>query len=128
MNLPLLGLTAGMGVLVPVLSPPARLSVENLLRAPPGWTTQDVLAMPGCLNAEGNLARMGPARFIDSVYHFVLGRWPSEPEAQMQAAALIAGRVGATALLVELLASRERADLPPGLISPFDPAFPFVLG
>jgi hypothetical protein len=126
LTLPRAGLSAPMSVTVPKLAPPDRVTVEMLLQIPPGWTTGDLLEVPTCLNMERNHAAMATPRFVDAVFRFVLGRWPSDAEARHQAASLDGGIVSPTGLLVELLASRERADMPPGLVSPYHPGFPFA--
>jgi hypothetical protein len=112
---------------VPALLPPTVRRVEDLLAVPPGWTTKDVVAHPGCLDMAGNFQALGPDRFVDAVFHFAFGRWPSKAEVNMNVADLQAGRIGPEALLLECLRSRERADMKPALLSPYDPAFPFQL-
>jgi hypothetical protein len=128
LHLPRTRTSAAMGVAVPPLLPAARPTIEDLLKLPPAWTTADLLAAPNCLDMPGNYAAMGPDRFVDAVFRFVLGRWPSDAEARHHAASLETGRVTPTGLLEELLRGRERADLDPALSSPFDPAFPFRSG
>ena len=127
LHLPAEGASAPMQVDVPELEPPTLERVEDILRQPPGWTVDDVAAHPGCLCPEANCARLGPARFTDAVFRFVFGRWPSEPESAMNTQSLAAGRIAPRALLLECLASRERAECRSGLPGPFDPRFPFTL-
>lgn len=110
---------------IPALPPPRRLAVESLVRIEPGWTVEDVLEAPGCLDMPGHLAAIGAPRFTDRLFRFALGRWPADHERTFYAAGLAQGDIEPTALLVELLSSRERADLPPALPSPWDAAFPF---
>ncbi len=119
--------TAPMQVDVPPLDPPVRQRVEDMLRHPPGWTAADVGAHPECLGLDSNFAQLGPARYTDAVFRFVFSRWPSKAESRMNAASLAAGRITPTQLLLECLASRERADMRQELPGPFDPAFPFHL-
>ncbi len=125
MHLPDRGVEAPMAVEVPELDPPARATVEALLEVPPGWTTDDLLAHPACLDMAGNAARLGPARFVDAVFRFVLARWPSAAEARMNIDSLAVGRISPEALLLDVLRSRERADMDTRLPSPFAADFPF---
>ena len=121
------GQTVPMAVVVPELRPARACRVERLLRAAPGWTAGDVLARPECLKLEANRQTMGTPRFVDCLFRFALERWPSEAESQVHARDLDHGRIGAQALLTELLSSRERADMKGALVGPLDPAFPFAL-
>lgn len=125
LHLPHTGLSAPMAVAVPPLTPGALRSVEDLLLVQPGWTAPDLLACASCLDWEAIHAGMGTPRFVDGLFRFVLERWPSAPEARLHGIALAHGRVSPQGLLIELLSGRERADMPPGLISPYDPDFPF---
>ena len=125
LHLPLAGLDAPMGVRVPQLDPARAATVERLLHVAERWTTADLLRRPDCLDMEARHAAQGSARFTDSVFRFVLDRWPSPAEARSHIASLEAGRVGPQALLEELLTSGERADMAPELASPYDPEFPF---
>jgi hypothetical protein len=127
LHLPEHGVSAPMPLQVPDLLAPAVLPVEALLVDPPGWTLADLLARPGCLDLDVNYARLGPAVFVDAVFRFALARWPSRAEARMNTDSLRAGRIGPEAMLVDLLRSGERADMQPGLPSPFDPDFPFLV-
>ena len=127
LHLPAQGAAAPMQVDVPELEPPTPERVEDMLHQPSGWSVADVAAHPACLYPEANCARLGPARFTDAVFRFVFGRWPSEPESRMNAQSLAAGRITPRGLLLELLASRERAELTAALPGPFDPRFPFTL-
>jgi hypothetical protein len=68
---------------------------------------------------------MGTTRFLDAIFHFALRRWPEKAEATVYGQALESADVTADELLSELLSSRERAELDPGLVSPWDPEFPF---
>jgi hypothetical protein len=127
LHLPELGVSAPMPLLVPDLLPPVVQKVEAMLVDPVGWTVADLLARPGCLDLDANHARLGSAVFVDAVFRFVLARWPSRAEARMNIDSLAAGRITPQAMLLDLLRSRERADMEPGLPSPFDPDFPFLV-
>ncbi len=127
LHLPQLGLNAPMQLLVPELDPPRPQLVEDMLRQPPGWTTADVAAHPACLQLDANAGRLGPERFTDAVFRFAFARWPTAAEARFHVASLRAGRITPQHLVLECLASRERAELPPGLPGPFDAEFPFML-
>jgi hypothetical protein len=120
----------GQGVRTRLEVPPVTLAgqsaVEALLRPDSPWTTADLLPALTCLDPDGELARLGAARFIDAAYRFALHRWPSPGEAEAYLRALADGGASATDLLRELLTSRERQDLGPDLISPWDPGFPFT--
>ncbi len=125
-----LTLTAGgasMTVRLPV--PPQAAArpctVEALLAPPDGWTVADVLANPGCLAWADQLSRLGVARFVDAAFRFALRRWPSAAEASVHGRALTLGSISAERFVVKLLTSRERADMKPALMSPFDPDFLF---
>jgi hypothetical protein len=110
---------------VPPLPPRAMARVEALLREEAGWTARDLLAHPGCLGLDASLAAMGTTRFLDAIFHFALRRWPEKAEASVYGQALESADVTADELLSELLSSRERAELDPGLVSPWDQEFPF---
>jgi hypothetical protein len=125
MYLPRTGISAAMGLSVPVLAPAPPVTIEALLLMQAEWRPADLLGAPGCLDMDGNLARMGAPRFVDGVFRFALGRWPSVAEAQVNINSLAAGRITAAGLLAELLQSRERADISAPLPSPFDTDFPF---
>jgi len=126
LHLPRHGRTAPMGLTVPPLDPPRKLSVEALLTTEPSWTVADLLAFPACLHADANYRRMGAPRFVDALYRFVFERWPSGAEARLHTDNLLRGRLTPQDLLVDFLGSGERADLGTQLISPFDPLFPFT--
>jgi hypothetical protein len=111
---------------VPRVTLPGALVVEALLRPEPAWTVHDLLPSLGCLNLAAQLASLGSTRFIDAAYRFALGRWPESGEAAAYCLALAQGGATADDVVRELLASRERADLGPSLISPWDPGYPFA--
>jgi hypothetical protein len=111
-------------VAVPAQRQAAPCTVEALLAPPASWTGADLLARPTCLPWAGYLARLGQTRFIEAAYRFVLARWPSDAEISVQGRWLSQGGT-AEDLLVRLLRSRERADMPPTLIPPFHPDFLF---
>jgi len=125
LHLPAHARTAPMALIVPHLTPPPPVPVETLLATPKTWTLADLLAAPACLDPAGNFGRMGAPRFVDGMYRFVLGRWPSKAEVRLHTQNLDRGRVTPEEFLADMLISRERADLPAELPSPFDPAFPF---
>ena len=125
LHLPHAGVSAPMRVEMPALEP-RRASVEALLGRQPGWTTSDLVAHPDCVDAEATYARLGPERFVDAVFRFVLARWPSHAELRMNADSLRANRVSPRALLLECLCSRERADMDPFLPAPFESDYPFM--
>jgi hypothetical protein len=106
---------------VPPQVPAPPQTVEQLLAPPATWTAADLLAHPACLPWSGFQSAMGPDRFIDAAFRFVLHRWPSKAEAQVHARALARGAMTAEMLILRLLRSHERADLPSCLMSPFDP-------
>jgi hypothetical protein len=126
MHLPAHGRTAPMGLVVPPLTLSGPVAVEYLLATPPSWTVDDLLAAPTCLDAVGNRTRLGTPRFVDGAYRFVLDRWPSKAESTLHTENLERGRLSPQDFLVDLLGSRERADLGAILPSPFDDAFPFT--
>jgi len=128
LHLPLYGRSAPMGLTVPELDPQRPATVEALLATEPSWTVADLLAFPACLQAGANFGRMGAPRFVDSMYRFLLGRWPSAAEARLHADNLSRGRLTPQDFLMDMLRSGERADLGPCLASPFDPLFPFTFG
>ena len=125
LHLPRHGIGATAAVAVPPLEAAAPRAVESLLAMAQGWEVGDLLSRPECLGMPRHFATMGGARFVDGLFRFVLNRWPSPAEARLNSGALQAGRITPQGLLVELLTCRERADLAPGLPSPFDPDFPF---
>ncbi len=124
-SLPRQGQTVAMGVVVPDLRPARPCRVERLLRPTHTWTVADLLRHPACIPLDANLRVMGLPRFVDCLFHFALSRWPSAAEAAVHARDLERGRIAPKGLMVELLSSRERADLPPALAAPFAPEFPF---
>ena len=125
LHLPASDLRAAATVTVPALQPPNRLPVEALLRSPPGWVAADLIAWPDCLDMQAAHAAMGTPSFVDGLFQFALARWPTGPEAALHAADLDRGRATPRGLLLEFLGGRERADMAPGLASPYDPDFPF---
>jgi hypothetical protein len=70
---------------------------------------------------------MGTARFVDVSFQYVLRRWPLEEEAFVFVRAIEQGDMTPDGFLAELLGSRERADLGPGLASPWDANFPYAI-
>jgi hypothetical protein len=126
LHLPHHGRTAPMALMVPRLDQAAPIKVEALLADAPSWTVDDLLAAPGCLEASENRRRMGTPRFVDAAYRFVLDRWPSKAEQLLHTRNLDHGRLGPQDLLLDLLGSRERAELGTALPSPFDAVFPFI--
>jgi len=115
-----------MGLTVPPLLASQPATVESLLAFAPSWTVGHLLTHPACLDAGGNFARMGTPRFVDAMYRFVLGRWPSKAEMRLHTDNLDRCRLTPEEFLVDMLNSGERADLGPDLIPPFDPIFPFT--
>ena len=111
---------------VPELSPPYCARVEQLLVEPPTWTAADVCRTPRCLNLAAERAAMGTPRFVDVTFRFALNRWPVDEEASVYIRALDEEGTGEAEFLLELLTSRERADLDPALPSPWDPLFPYT--
>jgi hypothetical protein len=111
---------------VPPIALAGVLMVEDLLRPEPAWTTAELLPSIACLNLPEQLANLGAARFIDAAYRFALQRWPERGEAEAYSRALADGGASADDVLRELLTSRERLDLGPELISPWDPGYPFA--
>jgi hypothetical protein len=126
LHLPRYGRSAPMALTVPPLDAQRPVTVEELMAAEPTWTVADLLAFPACLQTEANFGHMGAPRFVDSMYRFVLGRWPSAAELRLHADNLVRRRVTPQDFMVEMLGSGERADLGPHLPSPFDPLFPFT--
>ncbi len=115
----------GVRLTVPTAAEPPPGTVESMLAPPAAWTVADLLAQPGCLAWAEQRAALGDARFIDAAFRFALHRWPSAPEAAVHARALAHRTVSAEAFITTLLRSRERADMKPALMSPFDPDFLF---
>lgn len=119
--------TVGDAVDAPEPAPLPPVPVTALLSRGDQWRAADVLAGVACLAPEANLAAMGPARFVDCCYRFVLGRWPGAHEAAPTVESLGAGSLAAAELLRIMLASPERQALDAPLASPYDAAFPFTL-
>jgi hypothetical protein len=111
---------------VPELSPPHRARVEQLLVEPPAWAVADLCRAPHCLNLAAERAAMGTPRFVDVTFRFALNRWPVDEEASVYIRALDEDGAAETEFLLELLTSRERADLGAALPSPWDPLFPYT--
>jgi len=114
-------------VTVPVIPAPVPVAVEALLRPEPAWTVAALAASLSCLDLAGQRARMGTARFVDVSFQYVLRRWPLEEEAFVFVRAIEQGDMTPDGFLAELLGSRERADLGPGLASPWDANFPYAI-
>jgi hypothetical protein len=127
LHLPATGRTVPVAIQVPPHRLRGPATVEALLDEPPSWTVNDLLTAPACIDWDANLSRMGPARFVDGLFRFALGRWPSKAEARLHADTLARRRLSARDLLIDLLSSPERAESDARLPSPFDPAFPFAL-
>jgi hypothetical protein len=113
-------------VIVPEASGRA-VPLEALLGGAEAWTVAHVLAHPSCLDLAGALARMGAERFLDAVYRFALERWPTAAEIAAWTRLLTVQGVAPDVLLVELLGSPERVEMPPALLSPHDPRFGLAL-
>ncbi|MEJ0049022.1 MAG: hypothetical protein WDN04_25125 [Rhodospirillales bacterium] len=113
-------------LVVPVLLPPHQVHVEQLLVEPPTWTAADLSRAPHCLNLADERAAMGTPRFVDVTFRFALNRWPGDEEASVYVRALDREGTSEVDFLLELLTSRERADLEPALPSPWDPLFPYT--
>jgi len=111
---------------VPELPKPHLARVEQLLVEPPAWTAADFCRTPQCLNLTAERAAMGTPRFVDVTFRFALNRWPGDDEARVYIRALDEEGTSETDFLLELLTSRERADLDPALPSPWDPLFPYT--
>jgi hypothetical protein len=111
---------------IPQITLQDAVRVESLLRPDPTWTVADLLAALACLDLAALLARLGSTRFIDAAYRFVLNRWPERGEATAYALALADGGAAAEDVVRELLTSRERTDLGPELMSPWDHGYPFA--
>ena len=111
---------------VPELSPPRLARVEQLLVDPPTWTDADLRRAPQCLNLAAERAAMGTPRFVDVTFRFALNRWPGDEEAGVYVRALDKEGTLEADFLLELLSSRERADLDPALPSPWEPLFPYT--
>jgi hypothetical protein len=128
--LPRRGQSIHVGLMVPALAPPAPAAVEALLAPAQSWQVADVCRHPHALGLAAARAAMGTARFVDVTFRFALNRWPSKPEAAVYSRALApADSAGATTeedFLVELLTSRERADLGTALPGPWDALYPFT--
>lgn len=126
LHLPETGTTAPMPLRVPPPLPAGPVRVEALLARPDGWSTQDLLDHPACLDMAASHAALGTPRFVDAVFRFVFARWPIAAEARMNTESLAAGRITPAGLLAECLSSRERAGMPPGLPHPFAADFAFL--
>lgn len=111
---------------VPALPPPAMLRVEALLQPDAAWTGADLAGAVRCLDLPAHLAAMGARRFVDVCFRLVLHRWPLPGESVVYVHAIADGSTSADELMTELLQSRERADLPAALASPWDASFPFA--
>jgi hypothetical protein len=113
------------GLAVPRIALAGAVAVETLLRPEPGWTVDDLLPALPCLDLDTQLTALGMARYIDAAYRFVLERWPVPGESQAYTLALTSGGATADDVVRDLLQSRERQDMGPNLMSPWDPGFPF---
>jgi hypothetical protein len=111
---------------VPAIPPAAALPVAALLQAENSWTGADLAHAVQCLDLPAQRAAMGTARFVDVSFQLVLQRWPMDEEGAVFVQAIDEGATSPDAFLAELLGSRERADLPAALPSPWDAAFPFA--
>ena len=89
------------------------------------WTDGEILAHPACLQLDMNYERMGPVRFVDSIFRFALGRWADPSALDSYGAALRTGAVTPTMAFTNVMTSGERAQQNRKLPSLFDPEFPF---
>jgi len=110
-----------------VTVPPLR-SAPAGAPAPPRihWTDEHVLAASRCFRLAEQLSALGPERFVDGAYRFVLGRWAEPAMVESVRSANAAGRFDPEVLFRDLLQSEERrgrAGEP--LPTPFDLRFPF---
>jgi hypothetical protein len=90
------------------------------------WTDAEVLAGLGHFRLPDQLAALGPERFTDGVFRFVLGRWPEDEMLEEARRAVDRGGFDVEGFVVAVLESGERRchEAPP-LTSPFDYRFPF---
>jgi hypothetical protein len=94
--------------------------------APGHWTDADILDNSAQFRLEEQFAALGLERFVDTIYRFVLDRWPEEAMVEAVRRAHAAGRFSAEAFLRQTIESEERRDQADrSLPSPFHHRFPF---
>lgn len=125
LDLGLIGLTASVRSFG-VTAPPR--SAEAGARPPPRihWTDEHVLVAARAFRLAEQLAALGPERFTDGAYQFVLGRWAEPAMIESVRSSHAAGQFDPEILWRDLIRSDERclrgADPLP---TPFDRRFPF---
>jgi hypothetical protein len=108
--------------------PPKDLVLQDILATPGRWTAADLLAMPAVLGLPAQVKKMGPARFIDALYLFVLERFPSKAELAARVTELERAWVAPEDMLRDLLTREsEFAERVSPLLCPFDFAYPFEI-
>jgi hypothetical protein len=98
--------------------------IESLLVAPSCWSMEDVQAHPEALDLETSLLRLGPRRYIDMVYRFLLGRWPGAHEYDFYFPDLRRDLISATDIFKTIFNSDERKNNGLEPLSPLDLKYP----
>jgi hypothetical protein len=98
--------------------------IESLLITPARWSIEDVGAHPEALDLETNLIELGPRRYIDMVYQFLLGRWPGAYEYDLYLPDIRRGMSSATDVFRTIFSSGERKNSSLEPLSPLDPRYP----
>jgi Family of unknown function (DUF6212)/Domain of unknown function (DUF4214) len=112
-----------------ILSETARpvVTVEALLAARRRWSAEDISRNLSALQLDRNLEEMGPARFLDVTYKYLLGRWSDQAGYQAYQQALTHRTLSAEAFFRTMLESEEYKQSGHGLGGPYDSTFPFRL-
>lgn len=92
---------------------------------PATWTDADVLSHLDQFDLERHFEALGPERFADRAYSFILGRWMDDAGRGMYPPALKEGRLTPREFLDILLNSTERQAQKTPLPSPYHYRFPF---
>jgi hypothetical protein len=103
------------------------ISVNDVLRVRARWGDEDVRACVDCLQLERNCEAMGPTRFVDRVFRFVLGRWADAAGRHHYAASIACGAMSPNEVFLAVLNSGERRIQDRMLAHPMDPEYPFTV-
>ena len=108
---------------IPVLGKSDSITVRDILRRR-RWTANDLVQQIGCLQLLENLRFMGPYRFVDVTYMFLLNHWMGETGLRY-VRQLEGGIISPEECFREIAFSDDQISPSRGLDGPFDGRFPY---
>ena len=112
---------------VPELAEPHQVCPEDLTREPAEWRDDEILARLDVLKLDENCALIGPVRFVDVLFMYVVSRRADPEGLAAYAAALNEGRITPNEIFQAVAESPERKAQKRALPSPHDARFPFLI-